>query len=106
MYDTLAPGTCCLFSHAWKNVWLRMVTEIGSMGAGVMTTVASYLGPVTVGAHHVVQSTYMFFCTCGDAVSQAAQSFLPGKVRRFLPCTFGAVFLRSASGSAHSVGSV
>ncbi len=49
--------------------------------AGVMTTVASYLGPVTVGAHHVVQSTYMFFCTCGDAVSQAAQSFLPGVVR-------------------------
>ncbi|KAK9906444.1 hypothetical protein WJX75_001914 [Coccomyxa subellipsoidea] len=47
---------------------------------GVMTTVASYLGPVTVGAHHVVQSTYMFFCTCGDAVSQAAQSFLPGVV--------------------------
>jgi hypothetical protein len=46
-----------------------------------MTTVASYLGPVTVGAHHVVQSTYMFFCTCGDAVSQAAQSFLPGVVR-------------------------
>lgn len=51
------------------------------LGAGVMTTVASYLGPVTVGAHHVVQSTYMFFCTCGDAVSQAAQSFLPGVVR-------------------------
>ena len=41
---------------------------------------ASSLGPVTSAAHHVVQSTYMFFCTCGDAVSQAAQSFLPGKV--------------------------
>ena len=60
-----------------------MVSDVGSMGAGVMTTVASYLGPVTVGAHHVVQSTYMFFCTCGDAVSQAAQSFLPGKVGHF-----------------------
>lgn len=46
-----------------------------------MTIAASNLGPVTSAAHHVVQSTYMFFCTCGDAVSQAAQSFLPGKVR-------------------------
>lgn len=45
-----------------------------------MTVAASSLGPVTSAAHHVVQSTYMFFCTCGDAVSQAAQSFLPGKV--------------------------
>lgn len=44
---------------------------------------ASSLGPVTSAAHHVVQSTYMFFCTCGDAVSQAAQSFLPGKVRHW-----------------------
>ena len=47
---------------------------------------ASSLGPVTSAAHHVVQSTYMFFCTCGDAVSQAAQSFLPGKVHTAALC--------------------
>jgi hypothetical protein len=52
-----------------------------TLGAGVITSAASYLGPVTVGAHHVVQSVYFFFCMCGDAVSQAAQSFLPGLVR-------------------------
>ena len=49
--------------------------------AGVLTAAASRIGPVTSASHHVVISIYMFFCMCGDAVSQAAQSFLPGVVR-------------------------
>ena len=59
---------------------------------------ASSLGPVTSAAHHVVQSTYMFFCTCGDAVSQAAQSFLPGKVHLAVSCHCNASCCRQQGG--------
>lgn len=71
---------CFCGSALYRQLGCDGCLVLARANAGVMTMAASYLGPVTVGAHHVVQSTYMFFCTCGDAVSQAAQSFLPGVV--------------------------
>ncbi len=62
---------------------------------------------MTVGAHHVVQSVYFFFCMCGDAVSQAAQSFLPGLVRPtaqlslLLFLTFGILLYGPPNQSCH-----
>ncbi|KAK9842099.1 hypothetical protein WJX81_008345 [Elliptochloris bilobata] len=47
-----------------------------------LTSVASSLGPVNAGAHHVMLSVCMFFFCVGDAVSQAAQSFLPAVIGR------------------------
>jgi hypothetical protein len=49
--------------------------------AGTLTAACARLGPLTSAAHHVMISVYMVLCMCGDAVSQAAQSFLPGVVR-------------------------
>lgn len=60
---------------------MHLVTPFCVPGAGVLTAACARLGPVTSAAHHVMISVYMVLCMCGDAVSQAAQSFLPGVVR-------------------------
>lgn len=67
----------CKGCACWDTVALRRLL----VATGVLTAAASRIGPVTSASHHVVISIYMFFCMCGDAVSQAAQSFLPGVVR-------------------------
>ena len=41
---------------------------------------ATSINPVAAAAHHVMLSIFLFFATVGDAVSQAAQSFLPAVV--------------------------
>lgn len=71
--------------------------------AGVLTASASRIGPVTSASHHVVISIYMFFCMCGDAVSQAAQSFLPGVVRLLgLHVPFGIELLTATAAQLYS----
>lgn len=49
---------------------------------GVLTSLASSLGAVSAAAHHVTFSVFIFFAVFGDAVSQAAQTFLPAAIGR------------------------
>ena len=46
----------------------RAIGELNS--AGVLTSAASSIGPISAGAHHVCFSIWTFFAVYGDAVSQ------------------------------------
>ncbi len=63
----------CIHSHT--NTPTHPLTQ-------VLTSLASSLGQVASAAHHVTFSVFIFFAVFGDAVSQAAQTFLPAAVGR------------------------
>ena len=54
--------------------------------AACLTASATAINPVSAATHHVMLSLFFFFCTVGDACSQAAQSFLPAVVRLTEAC--------------------
>lgn len=65
---------------------LRLVAFAGPVGVVLLIKVGTYLvlnamassvGPVGTGAHHVAFSVNIFFSVFGDAVSMAGQAFLP-----------------------------
>eukprot|EP00873_Tetraselmis_striata_P015543 jgi/Tetstr1/435807/TSEL_024696.t1 len=65
---------------------LRLVTFAGPVGVVLLIKVGTYLvlnamassvGPIGTGAHHIAFSVNIFFSVFGDAVSMAGQAFLP-----------------------------
>ncbi|KAL3776545.1 hypothetical protein ACHAW5_008707 [Stephanodiscus triporus] len=48
------------------------------MGYSAMTVRAGDFGMVSLACHSVMMRVFFFFATAGDAISQAAQTFLPG----------------------------
>jgi len=67
-------------------VVMRLMKFAGPVGLVLFTKVAMYvwlgsmasnLGSIGTGAHHIAFSVFMFFAVFGDAVSMAVQSFLP-----------------------------
>eukprot|EP01082_Thalassiosira_pseudonana_P001579 g1068.t1 g1068 contig10:1314007-1315833(+) len=48
------------------------------MGYSAMTVKAGSFGMVSLACHNVLMRVFFFFATCGDGISHAAQTFLPG----------------------------
>ncbi|KAL7473599.1 hypothetical protein ACHAXS_014075 [Conticribra weissflogii] len=53
-----------------------------TMGYSAMTIRTGYFGMVSLACHNVLMRIFFFYCTFGDGLSHAAQTFLPGLLYR------------------------